>query len=180
MRTSTASCRPSASRWARRVRFLAALLTGSAVLGWVAAPAARAQDAKPAKPSVWTCTRPEVAPTSSDASPRDVRDHALRVRLRAIECELDGRRRIAPDGNESCYFGPEYARISNARYEEIRQTHLTDPVELWHALLSEPEDPNLPPIEIRVTSKSGPNCQSDRDLKLEAEANAIQKELNFR
>lgn len=164
------------------MRVLAALLTvtGAALISSLPAPAARAQDAKPAPASVWTCTRPEVAPTSSDATPRDVRDHDLRVRLRTIECELDGRRRIAPDGNESCYFGPEYARISNERYEEIRQAHQTDPVELWHALLSEPEDPNLPPIEIRVTSKSGPNCQSDRDRKLEIEAGEIQKELNFR
>lgn len=162
------------------MRFPAALLTGSVWLILVAAPLARAQDAKPAPPSVWTCTRPEVSPTSSEATPRDVRDHALRVRLRTIECELDGRRRIAPDGNESCYFGPEYARISNERFEEIRQAHLADPVELWHALLSEPEDPNLPAIELRVSSKSGPNCQSDHDRKLEVEADAIQKELNFR
>jgi len=70
--------------------------------------------------------------------------------------------------------------VPASRYEEIRQAHKSDPVELWHALLAEPEDPNLPPIEIRVTSKSGPNCKSDQDRKLEAEASAIQKELNFR
>jgi hypothetical protein len=35
-------------------------------------------------------------------------------------------------------------------------------------------------IELRVTSKSRPNCQSDRDRKLDAEATAIQKELSFR
>jgi hypothetical protein len=97
---------------------------------------------------------------------------------RAIECELE-----APPTSrwpESCYFGPEYARISNERYEEIWQAHKSDPVELWHALLSEPEDPNLPAIELRVTSKSGPNCQSDYERKLESEASAIQKQLNFR
>ena len=162
------------------MRFHAAILIGAALHSSITTPAARAQDAKPAPPAVGLCTRPEVPPTSSEATPRDLRDHALRVRLRTIECELDGRRRVSPDGIESCYFGPEYARISNERYEEIRQAHRSDPVELWHAILSEPEDPNLPAIEIRVVSKSGPNCQSDRDRKLEAEANAIQKDLNFR
>ena len=145
-----------------------------------AATAARADEAKPAKPAVWVCTRPEVPPLTSDPSPRDLHDQGLRFRLREIECKIDALERLEPGGHESCYFGPEYTRISNPRYEEIRQAHKSDPVELWHALLSEPEDPNLPPIEIRVTSKSGPNCKSDQDRKLEAEASAIQKELNFR
>ena len=163
------------------MRALAALAAGAASLLSITAPtAARAEDPKPKAPAPWTCTRPEVPLLPSEPSARELRDQGLRLRQREIECELDARRRRAPDGVESCYFGPEFARISNQRYEEIRQAHKSDPVELWHALLSEPEDPNLPPIEIRVTSKSGPNCKSDYDRKLEAEADAIQKELNFR
>jgi len=145
-----------------------------------AALAARADEAKPAKPAAWVCTRPDVPPLTKNPSARHLHDQGLRQRQREIECELDARRRLTPDGVESCYFGPEWLRISNPRYEEIRQAKKSDPVELWHALLSEPEDPNLPPIEIRVTSKSGPNCKSDQDRKLESEAEAIQKELNFR
>ena len=155
------------------------MLSG-ALLVLVATPMARAQDTKPKPPSAGPCSQPELPPLPSEPSARDVRDQGLRVRLRVIECELEARRRIAPTGTESCYFGPEYARISNQRYEEIWQAHKSDPVELWHALLSEPEDPNLPAIEIRVTSKSGPNCQSDYERKLESEASAIQKQLNFR
>jgi hypothetical protein len=145
--------------------------------------AARADDPKPAAPappSAGICTRPEVPPLTRDPSPRDLHDQGLRFRLREIECQIDALARLEPGGQESCYFGPEYARISNQRYEELWQAHKSDPVELWHALLSEPEDPNLPPIELRVTSKSGPNCKSDHDRQLESEAEAIQKELNFR
>jgi len=152
----------------------------SAGLLVLAATTVLAEETKPPKPAPWTCTRPEIPPLPNEPSERDLRDQSLRVRLREIECEIDARNRLEPGGQESCYFGPEFARISNQRYEEIRQAHRGDPVELWHALLREPEDPNLPPIEIRVTSKSGPNCKSDYDRKLEAEANAIQKELNFR
>jgi hypothetical protein len=153
---------------------------GGALLVLVATPTARAQVTRPEPPAAAPCSQPALPPLPSEPSARDLRDQGLRVRLRAIECELEARRRIAPDGTESCYFGPEYARISNERYEEIWQAHKSDPVELWHALLSEPEDPNLPAIELRVTSKSGPNCKSDYDRKLEREAEAIQKELNFR
>lgn len=152
---------------------LALLVAGSAL-------GARADEPKPAKPAPWSCTRPEVPPLPSNPSPRDRHDQSLRFRLRELECKIDALKYLQPEGHETCYFGPEYARISNQRYEEIRQAHKSDPVELWHALLREPEDPNLPPLEIRVTSKSGPNCKSDDERKLEAEASAIQKELNFR
>ena len=162
------------------MRARGAVVTGLALLLAAVSTTARAEDAKPAAPAPWSCTRPEIRPLPSEPSARDLRDRGLRARLREIECEIDARRHVEPGGQESCYFGPEYARISNERYEEIRQKHKSDPVELWHALLSEPEDPNLPPIEIRVTSKSGPNCKSDYDRKLQADADAIQKELNFR
>ncbi|MEX2205026.1 MAG: hypothetical protein WEF50_02225 [Myxococcota bacterium] len=153
---------------------------GLALLVAGATLAARADEPKPAKPAPWSCTRPQVPPLASNPSPRDQHDQTLRFRLREIECKMDALKHLQPDGQETCYFGPEYARISNQRYEEIRQEFKHDPVELWHALLREPEDPNLPPLEIRVTSKSGPNCKSDADRKLEAEASALQKELNFR
>jgi hypothetical protein len=153
----------------------------TALLVTASALAARGEDAKPApKRAPFVCTRPQLEPLPSDATPRDRHDRGLRARLREVECELEFRKHTAAGAGESCYFGPEFTRISNQRYEEIRQAHKSDPVELWHALLREPEDPNLPPIEIRVTSKSGPNCGSDRDRQLEAEANALQKELNFR
>lgn len=162
------------------MRFRAAAMAGGTLLVFAAAPAARAQDTKPEAPAPWTCTRPEVPPLPSKPSARDLHDQGLRFRLRTIHCEIDARRRLEPEGQEICYFGPELARISNERYEEIWQAHKGDRAELWHALLAEPEDPNLPPIVIRVTSKSGPNCGSDDDRKLESEASAIQKELNIR
>jgi hypothetical protein len=159
------------------MRRSAATAAWLALLVVAAAPTARAEDAKPAP---WTCTRPELSPLPREPTARDLHDHGLRARLREIECELERRRSLGAGALESCYFGPEYARITNERYEEIRQAHKGDPVELWHALLREPEDPNLPPIEIRVSSKSGPNCADDRDRKLEAEADAVLKELNVR
>ena len=162
------------------MRHRAASAIAVALLVAGAASAARADDAKPAKPAAYACTRPEVPPLTGDPSPRDLHDQGLRFRLRELECKIETLRRLEPGGHERCYFGPEYARISNQRYEEIRQAHKSDPVELWHALLREPEDPNLPPIEIRVTSKSGPNCKTDQDRQLEAEVSALQKELNFR
>ena len=162
------------------MRHRTAAATCLALLGATAWQAAAADDAKSPPTAPWTCTRPELPPLPSQPTERDLRDQKLRGRLREIGCEIDGRRRLEPGGQESCYFGPEYARITNQRYEEIWQAHKADPVELWHALLSEPEDPNLPPIEIRVVSKSGPNCKSDYDRKLEAEEEALQKELNFR
>ncbi len=162
------------------MRFRVALCNVGALLLLGAAEPARAQvaDAKP--PASKICTIPDVPPLPSQPTARDVQDQSLRHRLRSVECELEARRRIDPEGMESCYFGPEFVRISNERYEEIRQAHKADPVELWHALLSEPEDPNLPAIEIRITSKSGPTCKSDHDRKLEDEIDALTKELNVR
>ena len=162
------------------MRFAAQWMTGFALLILLAPTAARAQEVKPVPPSAGTCTRPELPRLPSAPTARDLHDQGLRARLREIECEIEARARLAPGGQQSCYFGPEFVRISNERYEEIRQAHKSDPVDLWHALLSEREDPNLPAIEIRVTSKSGPNCKSDRDRLLEDEANAMQKELNIR
>ncbi len=164
------------------MRHRLALLLALALVSALPPSRSLAEDAKPApKPRApFVCTRPQLTPLPADATPRDLHDQKLRARLREVECELDFRRSAGADGSESCYFGPEFTRISNQRYEEIRQAHKGDPVELWHALLREPEDPNLPPIEIRVTSKSGPNCRDDRDRALEAEANALHKELNFR
>lgn len=163
------------------MRAHAALAAGAASLLSIAAPiSARAQDQKPKPPPAWTCTRPEVPALPSEPTERDLRDQPLRQRLRALQCELDTRRHLAPERQESCYFGPETVRISAKRYDEIRAAHKDDPVELWHALLSEPEDPTARPIEARVMSKSGPNCGDDRDRVLEDEIDAIQKELNFR
>ena len=151
-----------------------------ALLLLAAAAPAPAQDAAPKPTSPVVCSAPEVAPLPDPPTERDLRDHALRHRIRSKECELEARRRADPEGMQSCYFGPELVRISNERYEEIRQAHKADPVELWHAILSEPEDPALPAIEIRITSKSGPNCKSDYERQLEAEVNALMKELNVR
>ncbi len=161
-----------------RHRFASAVCLALFVAG--VAFGARADEPKPAKPAPWTCTRPELPPPPGELTASDLHERRLRARLREVECELDFRNQLGSGSNEVCYFGPEYTRITNERYEEIRQKLKHDPVEFWHALLREPEDPNLPPLEIRVTSKSGPNCKDDRDRQLEAEANAIQKELNFR
>lgn len=133
-----------------------------------------------ATPEPKVCSAPEVPPLRSPASERDREDQKIRHQLRAKECELEARRRADPGGLQSCYFGPEFVRISNERYEEIRQAHKADPVELWHAILSEPEDPNLPALEIVVTSKSGPNCKNDYERQLEAEIDALAKRLNVR
>jgi hypothetical protein len=124
------------------------------VLVVAAALAVRGEDAEPPKPAPFVCTQPQLPPLPRDYTKRDLDDHRLRARLREIECELEFRRRAG--GTESCYFGPEYARITNQRYEEIRQAHKSDPVELWHALLREPEDPNLPPIGSASHSRSRP------------------------
>jgi hypothetical protein len=163
-------------------RALSALFASSLALAGVLGGAARgaAQEAKPAPPAAWTCTQPAVPPLPDPPTARDVRDQALRVRLRELLCALDSRRRLALVGQEKCYFGPELVRIPRARYDEIQKAYKSDPVELWHALLSEPEDPNAAPITVRVVSKSGPNCDDDYERKLEDEAAAIQKELNFR
>jgi hypothetical protein len=142
--------------------------------------APRAQDAKPPRAPPWKCTRPDVPPLPDEPTERDLRDRALQERMRRLQCELDARRHLAPARQEACYFGPENVRIPPARYDEIREKYKSDPVELWHALLSEPEDPNARPIVVRVVSKSGPNCGDDRERKLEDEIDAIQKELNFR
>lgn len=133
-----------------------------------------------ATPAPDVCSAPQVPPLPSPASERDLKDQNLRHQLRAKECELEARRRSDPGGMQSCYFGPEFVRISNERYEELRQAHKADPVELWHAILSEPEDPNLPALEIVVTSKSGPNCKNDYERQLEAEIDALAKQLNVR
>jgi len=163
------------------MRARAALAAGAASLLSIALPnAPRAQDAKPPQPPPWSCTRPEVPALPNEPTDRDVHDRALQERIRKLQCELDARRHLAPARQESCYFGPESVRIPPARYDEIQKTYKSDPVELWHALLSEPEDPNARPIEVRVVSKSGPNCGDDRERKLEDEIDAIQKELNFR
>jgi len=162
------------------LRRAAVCALGGASLLLLAATISHADEEKPAPRAPWSCTRPQVPPLPSEPTARDVRDHGLGTRLRTVQCELDMRRHLEPAGTESCYFGPEYARISNQRYDELRSAHKDDPVELWHALLAEPEDPNLPAIELRVSSKSGPNCKSDYERKLESEADALQKELNFR
>lgn len=180
MLISTTSCLPCAGTRVSRVRSGAALEFVAALLILFAAPPALSEDTPPEKPAVWVCSRPEVPPLPSQPTARDVYDQNLRHRLRARECEIESRRRSEPNGTESCYFGPEFVRITNERYEEIRQAHKADPVELWHAILSEPEDPNQPPIEIRITSKSGPTCKSDYDRELQDEVDALTKELNVR
>jgi len=162
------------------MRITARFVAAGALFVVLSAPSARAQDAKPVPPTAGTCTQPELSPLPTAPTARDLHDRGLRARLRDVECEIEARARLAPGGVETCYFGPEFVRISNERYEEIRQAHKSDPVDLWHALLTEPEDPNLPAIEIRVTSKSGPNCKSDRDRQLEDEADALHKALNVR
>lgn len=133
-----------------------------------------------ATPEPNVCSAPEVPPLPSPASERDRHDQRIRYQLRAKECELEARRRADPGGMQSCYFGPEFVRISDERYEEIRQAHKADPVELWHAILSEPEDPNLPALKVVVSSKSGPNCKNDYERQLEAEIDALTKQLNVR
>jgi hypothetical protein len=164
------------------MRARAALAAGAASLLALAAPAAaRAQDEKPPPPAVWTCTRPEAPALPDHPTERDMRDRALQERLRALQCELDARRHLEnAQPQERCYFGPETVRIPAKRYDEIRAAYKDDPVELWHALLSEPDDPNARPIQVRVNSKSGPHCGDDRDRALEDEIDAIQKDLNFR
>ncbi len=163
-------------------RAMSALFASSLALAGVFGGPARgaAQDAQPAPAATPTCTQPEVPPLPDAPTQRDLRDQALRVRLRELLCALDSRRRLGLVGQEKCYFGPELVRIPPARYDEIRAAYKSDPVELWHALLSEPEDPNAAPITVRVVSKSGPNCEDDYERKLEDEAAAVQKELNSR
>ena len=111
---------------------------------------------------------------------RDQTDQRLHARLRALECELERRRQLGMTQEDRCYFGPAWVHMSPAREAEIRKAHADDPVELWHALMIEPSDPNAVPNEVRVRSKSAPNCDPDYDRMLESEANALRKELNFR
>lgn len=162
------------------MRARTALAAGAASLLSLALPhAPHAQEAKPPPRAAWSCTRPEVPALPDRPTERDLRDRALQERLRKLQCELDARR-LAPSRQETCYFGPESMRIPGKRYDEIRAAYKDDPIELWHALLSEPEDPNAPPITVRVNSKSGPRCGDDRERQLEDEIDATQKDLNFR
>lgn len=162
------------------MRFRATLAQVNALLILLASQPALSEETAPQKPAVRACSRPEVPPLPSPPTERDRHDQNLRHRLRSRECEIEARRRSEPDGSQSCYFGPELVRISNQRYEEIWQAHKLDRVELWHALLSETEDPNLPPIEVRVVSKSGTSCKPDYDRQLLDEVEALLKQLNVR
>ena len=142
--------------------------------------AADARAAEETKPAAWVCTLPAVPPLPPEPDARATKDFGVRTRLRILECEIERRKKLGLSDDDACYFGPAWVRMTAVREAEIRKAHAADPVELWHALMIEPDDPNAVPNEVRVRSKSGPNCDPDHDDMLEREAAALRKELNFR
>jgi hypothetical protein len=158
---------------ARRARLGLALLCA-----YSAAPIALATEE--AKPAAWVCPLPAVPPLPPEPDPRETKEFGTRTRLRMLECEIERRKKLGLSNESPCYFGPAWVRMSPKREAELRKAHAADPVELWHALMIEPDDPDAVPNEVRVRSKSGPNCDPDYDDNLEREAAALRKELNFR